>query len=257
MSAEPRYYYVDTQNQAAGPIAMAGLLALKAAGTVTDATLVVLEGGAEWAAFSTLKTANPPTTSPQAGTPMPQSVSATTPAGVQAVGGPSSTAEPLWASKLSQKIDQLTATMDKLVVAMEKARPAAAVAPVMAPATAALHAEKINLNPMPKPGIAAFNPTSTAPAATPGAIPRPTPLPAGVPVASPRGPGTPTPVTRPGVATPLSPLAVPANAQKSALPLPALGKTPGPAPAGTPKPAAPAPVAAPAKGNIFSKFLKK
>ena len=57
MSAEPRYYYVDAQNQAAGPIAMAGLLALKAAGTVTDATLVVAEGGTEWVAFSTLKSA--------------------------------------------------------------------------------------------------------------------------------------------------------------------------------------------------------
>jgi len=44
------------------------------------------------------------------------------------------------------------------------------------------------------------------------------------------------------VNVPLTPLAVPANAQKSALPLPALGQPPGPAPA---------------KGNIFSKFLKK
>ena len=80
-------------------------------------------------------------------------------------------------------------------------------------------------------------------------------LPLLVPVAAPR----------PTSATTLSPLAVPANAQKSALPLPALGKVPGPAPVGAPKPGAfpkpagavPAPTAAPAKGNIFSKFLKK
>ena len=64
MSAEPRYYYVDAQNQAAGPIAMAGLLALKAAGTVTDATLVVAEGGTEWVAFSTLKSAAAPASTP-------------------------------------------------------------------------------------------------------------------------------------------------------------------------------------------------
>jgi hypothetical protein len=107
--------------------------------------------------------------------------------------------------------------MEKLVIAMEKARPMAASAPVMAPATAALHAERINLNPAPKPGIAAQNP-------------------AAAPVAAPR----------PGVGTTLSPLAVPANAQKSALPLPALGQATTPAPA-----------PAPAKGNIFSKFLKK
>ncbi|MFZ9874470.1 MAG: GYF domain-containing protein, partial [Candidatus Methylacidiphilales bacterium] len=55
MSSEARYYYVDAQNQAAGPIALAGLLALKAAGTITDTTLVVAEGGTEWVAYSTLK----------------------------------------------------------------------------------------------------------------------------------------------------------------------------------------------------------
>ena len=140
--------------------------------------------------------------------------------------------------------------MDKFVVALEKARPAVAAAPVLAPATAALHAEKINLNPTPKPGIAAQNQVSA-----PGVVPRPTPLPAGVPVATPKPAGLPVAAPRPGTGTTLSPLAVPANAQKSPLPLPALGKAPGPAPAGIPQPTAPAP--APAKGNIFSKFLKK
>ena len=228
MSAEARYYYVDAQNQAAGPIAMVGLLALKAAGTVTDSTLVVLEGGSEWVAFSTVKpaTASPvaavrqPAASP---TPVSQPPASTSPSSLSA--------EPLWASQLSQKIDQLNLAMDKLVVALERARPAVGATPVMAPATAALHAEKINLNSSPKPGIAALNS-----AATPGNLSRPNPMPAGVPTVAPR----------PGVGTPLTPLAVPANAQKSALPLPALGSVPNPATA-----------AGSAKGNIFSKFLKK
>jgi len=232
VSAEARYYYVDAQNQAAGPVAMAALLVLKASGAVTDATLVVAEGGSEWIAFSALKP------SASSAGPAPQ-----TEAPVQTSSLPSSSSpgsEPLWASQLTQKIDQLTAAMDKLVVTLEKTRPTTPSV-VMAPATAALHAEKINLNPTPKPGIAAQNPTG------PATAPRPTPLPAGIPVTSPR----------PGVGTPLSPLAVPANAQKSPLPLPALGKAPAPTPAGIPKSTSPAPLAAPAKGNIFSKFLKK
>ena len=248
MSTEPRYFYVDAQNQAAGPVAMVALLAMKAAGTVTDATLVVVEGGTEWVAFSSLKPvetaasqATPAAASqPSAATQTPPS---SLPAGAQSVGGSNATAEPAWASQLSLKIDQLTTAMDKLVLALEKARPAPA--PVIAPATAALHAEKINLNPTPKPGIAAQNP-----AASPGMLPRPTPLPAGIPTAFPKPANLPTPNPRPGVGTPLAPLAVPANAQKSALPLPALGKNPSPAPSSS------APDSA-GKGNIFSKFLKK
>ena len=76
--------------------------------------------------------------------------------------------------------------MDKLVAALEKSRAIANPAPVLAPATAALHAEKINLNPAPKPGIAAQNPVSA-----PGVVPRPTPLPVGVPVANPKPAGLP------------------------------------------------------------------
>ena len=240
MSAEARYYYVDAQNQAAGPIAIAGLLALKAAGTVTDATLVVVEGGAEWVAFSTLK---PAAAAPVAAVPQPAAaLHSSDPAGVRSDGGSSSAAEPMWASQLSQKVDRLVATMERLIVSLEKTRPSSS-AP--APATAALHAERANLNVAPKPGIAASTPASITPTAAPGVVPRPNPTPAGTPGAVPRH----------GLSTPLTPLAVPANAQKSALPLPALGKVPGPAPAALPKPAAPAP--APAKGNIFSKFLKK
>ena len=241
MSAEARYYYVDAQNQAAGPIAIAGLLALKAAGTVTDATLVVVEGGAEWVAFSTLK---PAAAAPVAATPQPAAspVTASHSPTAVATSPSSSAAEPIWASQLSQKVDRLVATMERLIVSLEKTRPSSS-AP--APATAALHAERANLNVAPKPGIAASTPASITPTAAPGVVPRPNPTPAGTPGA----------VPRPGLSTPLTPLAVPANAQKSALPLPALGKVPGPAPAALPKPAAPAP--APAKGNIFSKFLKK
>ena len=246
MSSEARYYYVDAQNQAAGPIALAGLLALKAAGTITDTTLVVAEGGTEWVAYSTLKPTQPaaitaPATSPApAATTMPAASATSVSPSAAATSSSSDTAEPVWASLLSQKLEKLNGTMERLIVSLEKSRPTSMPAP--APATAALHAEKISLNPTPKPGIAT---TGTTPA----------PMPAGVPVAAPR----------PTSATTLSPLAVPANAQKSALPLPALGKVPGPAPVGAPKPGAfpkpagavPAPTAAPAKGNIFSKFLKK
>jgi len=212
VSTETRYYYVDPQNQAAGPVPFSGLLALKAAGTITDATLVVIEGGTEWTAFSTLKPASAPAAasssspSPSAGQTSPSFSSATMD-------------EPTWASQLSQKIDLLTAAMDKLAAVLEKTR-SASTTPVIAPATAALHAEKVNLNQTPKPGIAALNPALAA------AVPRP------------------------GVSSPLAPLAVPANAQKSSLPLPALGKTPGPAPTATPTDPT-------GKGNIFSKFLKK
>ena len=211
MSAEPRYYYVDAQNQATGPIAMAGLLALKAAGTVTDATLVVAEGGTEWVAFSTLKPTATPATAP-ASAPTPSPTTSPAPAAQAAtasgqspssLSSSSSATEPLWASQLSQKIDQLTAAMDKLVVALEKARPAVAAAPVLAPATAALHAEKINLNPAPKPGIAAQNQVSA-----PGVVPRSTPLPAGVPVATPKPAGLPVAAPRPGTGTTLSSLAI-------------------------------------------------
>ena len=250
MSAEARYYYVDAQNQAAGPIALAGLLALKTSGTLTDATLVVVEGGTEWVAFSTLKPADGPASQPAtapAGVAQSnaEALRSPAPAGTQSAGGSSTSSEPTWASNLSQKIDQLTVAMDKLVIALEKTRSASA-APVSAPATASLHAEKINLNPTPKPGIATLNQATLAPSS--GAVPRPTPLPAGISVTAPKPATAPVAGPRPGVGTTLSPLAVPANAQKSALPLPALGKAPGPAPT---------PAAAPAKGNIFSKFLKK
>lgn len=251
MSADSRYYYVDAQNQAAGPISMAGLSALKAAGTVTDATLVVVEGGAEWVAFSTLRPGGsapggpgalrgPGAAAPSASPAPAAQPSAASPASASVA---SATTEPVWASQLTQKMDRLIATMEKLVVSLEKSRPPAAVAP--APATAALHAEKINLNPVPKPGIAA---SGTAPA--PGVV---APRPATTPAMVAKPAGLPVTTPRPGVSTALTPLAVPANAQKSALPLPALGKAPGPAPAGLPQPAALPPV----KGNIFSKFLKK
>lgn len=43
MSSSPRYYYVDAQNQAAGPIPLAELQSLHASSTIGDTTLVVLE----------------------------------------------------------------------------------------------------------------------------------------------------------------------------------------------------------------------
>ncbi|NCY21462.1 DUF4339 domain-containing protein, partial [bacterium] len=48
MSTTPKYYYVDAQNQAAGPVALSDLQGLQAAGTINDSTLVVVEGGQDW-----------------------------------------------------------------------------------------------------------------------------------------------------------------------------------------------------------------
>ena len=64
MSSPSRYYYVDSQNQAAGPVPLAELQTLHTAGTISDSTLVVVEGGQDWVAFSTIKPATQP--APQA-----------------------------------------------------------------------------------------------------------------------------------------------------------------------------------------------
>jgi len=224
MSSAPRYYYVDAQNQAVGPIPLPELQTLHSAGTIADATLVVIEGGQDWVAFSTVKAAPQPAAQP---TPLPTSPQSLTPVAASPkpseafpASSPSSTAstEPAWVTQLFQKIDHLTLTAEKIVAAIDKSNaPRQLIAP--APATAALHAEKISLNPIPKTGIAQTAASPTMPPAV--SLPKP------------------------GVSTPLSPMAVPANAVKPALPLPALGK-----------PATP--VATPEKsGNLFSKFLKK
>jgi len=115
---------------------------------------------------------------------------------------------PAWAQQLLQKVDLLNQNLEKMASLIEKS--AAARLPTLpVPATASLHAEKFKLNVSQKPGIAQ---TSQA-----------------------TGP-------RPTTATTLSPLAVPANATKSPLPLPPLAS----------------PSSDPLKsGNIFSKFLKK
>jgi hypothetical protein len=110
-----------------------------------------------------------------------------------------------------------------LAIALEKS--IAVRAPQMpVPATATLHAEKFNPTLAPKMGIAA----------TLGNTPR-----------QPSTPG------HPSSSSTLSPLAVPANAVKSSIPLPALNVKPTALP--TPQPGA-----TPTKpGNLFSKFLKK
>ncbi|NBT23882.1 DUF4339 domain-containing protein [bacterium] len=219
MSSPSRYYYVDAQNQAAGPIALPELQTLRASGTIQDSTLVVLEGGQDWVAYSTLSPAQPSAT---AQLPAPLK-------GAEETAQPSPSAvstDPKWAQELLQKVDQLTRTVEKMVTALEKSV-AVRTPPVAVPATATLHAEKFNPNLVPKMGIAATLGTNPAPRA-------------------PAPPGSP-----PNSATVLSPMAVPANAVKSPLPLPSLNVKPGMAPA--PQPGAP-----PAKsGNLFSKFLKK
>ena len=217
MSTTSRYYYVDAQNQAAGPVGLTDLQNLRTTGTIQDSTLVVLEGGQDWVAYSTLSptpspsaAAAPSSTSRPADTSLPTTSTA-----------PSS--EPVWAQNLLQKVDQLNKTVEKMAMALEKS--IAVRAPQMPlPATATLHTEKFNPAAAPKMGIAA----------TLGNTPR-----------QPSTPGYPS------SSSTLSPLAVPANAVKSPLPLPTLNVKPTTLPTAQPG-------ATPAKpGNLFSKFLKK
>ena len=211
MSTTPRYYYVDAQNQAAGPVALPDLQTLHTNGTIPNTTLVALEGSQDWVPFSTL-----PQPTPQP-TPAPTSASES---------------QPAWATQLLEKLDQLIATNEKIILAVEKStlnrQPVALVPPL-----AALHAEKLTLNPSVKTGIAQHSPVPQ-PGSGPAAIPRPAPLPSGIATTLPS-------LARPNSSTTLAPMAVPANALKSPLPLPSLSPTPTPA-----KP-----------GNLFSKFLKK
>jgi hypothetical protein len=217
MSTTSRYYYVDAQNQAAGPVVLTDLQNLRSAGTIQDSTLVVLEGGQDWVAYSTLSTTPSPS-----GATTPSSSSKPADASSPATSaGPSS--EPVWAQNLLQKVDQLNKTVEKMAIALEKS--IATRAPQIAiPATATLHAEKFNPAAAPKMGIAA----------TLGNTPR-----------QPSTPG------HPSSSSALSPLSVPANAVKSPLPLPSLNVKPAPLP--TPQPGA----TPGKPGNLFSKFLKK
>jgi len=219
MSATSRYYYVDAQNQAAGPIALPDLQNLRASGTIQDSTLVVLEGGQDWVAYSTLAPA-------PSSAPAPLSAPAKPAVEISQPSSSPISADPKWAQELLQKVDQLTRTVEKMAVALERSV-ATRTPPINAPATATLHAEKFNPNLAPKMGIAATlgtNPSTR--------------------IAAPAG-------SPPNSSTILSPMAVPANAVKSPLPLPSLNVTPGTAP--TPQPGS-APVKS---GNLFSKFLKK
>ena len=230
MSTTSRYYYVDAQNQAAGPVTLADLQNLQSNGTIPNTTLVALEGSQDWVPFSTLP-------QPTQAVPLPQPTTQPTP---QPTPDPApataSESQPAWATQLLQKLDQLISTNEKIILAVEKS--GIARQPLtLVPATAALHAEKLSLNPSTKTGIAQQSPV-LHPGSAPSAIPRPTPLPSGISTTLPA-------LARPTSATTLTPMAVPANAVKSPLPLPSLGAAPAPAPA----PAKP--------GNLFSKFLKK
>jgi len=217
MSTPSRYYYVDAQNQAAGPFALSDLQNLRSAGTIQDSTLVVLEGAQDWVAYSTLST--PPSPS-VAAAPSSASKSPDASSPITLTSPPS---EPVWAQNLLQKVDQLNKTVEKMATALEKS--IAARAPqIPIPATATLHAEKFSPATAPKMGIAA----------TLGNTPR-----------QPSTPG------HPSSSSTLSPLAVPANAVKSPLPLPTLNVKPAPTP--TPQPG----VTPAKPGNLFSKFLKK
>jgi hypothetical protein len=219
MSSTSRYYYVDAQNQAAGPIALPELQNLHASGTIQDATLVVLEGGQDWVAYSTLTPA-------PSSVPAPLSPPVKPAAEISQLSSSPQPSDPKWAQDLLQKVDQLARTVEKMAVALERSI-ATRTPPVVAPATATLHAEKFNPNLAPKMGIAATLGTNPA-----------------TRIAAPAG-------SPPNSSTVLSPMAVPANAVKSPLPLPSLNVKPGTAPT-------PQTEATPVKsGNLFSKFLKK
>ena len=220
MSTTSLYYYVDAQNQAAGPVTLADLQNLQSNGTIPNTTLVALEGSQDWVPFSTLP-------QPNQTVPLPQPTPAPAPA---------SEGQPAWATQLLHKLDQLISTNEKIILAVEKSG-IARQPQTLVPATAALHAEKLSLNPTPKTGIAQQS-LVPHPGSAPSAIPRPTPLPSGISTTLPA-------LARPTSSTTLTPMAVPANAVKSPLPLPSLGAATAPAPA----PAKP--------GNLFSKFLKK
>jgi len=240
MSTTSRYYYVDAQNQAAGPVTLADLQNLQSNGTIPNTTLVALEGSQDWVPFSTLPQPTQAVPLPQpAAQPIPQPTPAPAPASAPATAPtPASEGQPAWANQLLEKLDQLISTSEKIILAVEKS--GIARQPLtLVPATAALHAEKLSLNPSTKTGIAQHSPVPH-PGTAPSAIPRPTPLPPGISTTLPT-------LARPSSSTILTPMAVPANAVKSPLSLPSLGAAPVPTPA--PAPAKP--------GNLFSKFLKK
>lgn len=224
MSTSNRYFYVDSLNQAAGPIALHELQKLRTADTIQDATLVVQEGGQDWVAFSTLvpiPSAEPASMAVASSQSQPPQTNLEKNASPQSTG---QIPDPAWAKDLLQKLDRLTLTVEKLSASIERGL-ATRTPPIAAPATATLHAEKFNPNLAPKMGVAATLGTVARPPSTPGGAA--------------------------GTATALAPLAVPANAVKSPLPLPSLVAKPGATPTSQP-------TAVPAKsGNLFSKFLKK
>ena len=71
------YYYLDAQSREIGPVPIDALRALRAAGSLTDATLVRPEAGGPWSALSTMIGVTPPPASASASpSPALQAVSA-------------------------------------------------------------------------------------------------------------------------------------------------------------------------------------
>ncbi|MDR2462541.1 MAG: DUF4339 domain-containing protein [Verrucomicrobiales bacterium] len=54
------YYYVDADNQVAGPLTVEQITALRAAGTLNVNSLVCPEGGQEWVSFGVVFQTSPP-----------------------------------------------------------------------------------------------------------------------------------------------------------------------------------------------------
>jgi hypothetical protein len=59
-----KYFYADNDNKPVGPLPREALDSLRAAGVVTDSTMIVEEGASEWREFNTLDTEQRPATLP-------------------------------------------------------------------------------------------------------------------------------------------------------------------------------------------------
>lgn len=71
------YYYLDAQSREIGPVPIDALRALRAAGSLTDATLVRPEAGGPWSALSTMiGVTSPPASASASPSPALQAVSA-------------------------------------------------------------------------------------------------------------------------------------------------------------------------------------
>ena len=158
-----------------------------------------MEGGTEWVAYSTLKPAQPAAATSPAPAATPQPAASTTPVSQSAVAtSPTSsaaTAEPLWASQLSQKLEKLNGTMERLIVSLEKSRPAAC--PLRPPPPPPCTRKKSVSTPLPSPAsrppAQPLPPCPQESRSPPPAPPQPPPSPPSPSPPTPKNPPSPFP----------------------------------------------------------------